>query len=551
MAQEQLKSRPSVRTPARGEAANGAAGDGTSPASNENDAGPRPGTSFQKFLRDILIIAVLLGGGMFAYHRHVGNEKRLKDLDRQATEKQVKEDLGSLREAEDLFKQMLAVDKDSPRALAALAETYFLESRHGLDTRGLAEETLQKAIAEKAESAERYATRAYLEITSGHAADADREMKDLIDRGYGVPRMVHAYGWALLEEGNLGEAKRVLEAEFVGVRSGLTLAEIAHRQGDERAAVHRLRKVLEPAQSPKHAVAAAWLAALSAKNYGTLTEPAKVIQDVSARKSEIGPLAVALLTWAEGELALALGNDGQALTKANEALGQLKDYPPFLDLKARTLLAGKHYQDALAVYDQAITMKPEYRGILRDLIALKSEHKDESALALIERLEKSAPAATPEPEVLRGEFYLRKGDVEAAKAAFTKAADIGDDAAILFGLAKVTFLEEKKKDKPDLERVATAFQAALERRPNYPEVHEYMARISLWSQDIAGANGSFGEAEAGYKKANKSRPQMVQFYDRAIAALLDVPGKSARKEGEKAAGEWKKKRSDYLATMGV
>jgi tetratricopeptide (TPR) repeat protein len=550
MAQEQLKSQESSASAKKAQA-NGAAGNAAYDAGDDEPIVKRP-TSFARFLRDVIIIAVLLGGGMYAYRKHIVTKEETGKLALAAIDKLAKDDLVSLKQAEESYKQILALDGDNDRGLCGLAETYFWEWReHGLPTRDQAEQNLKHAIQEKSERPERYAMQAYLEISSGAASQASRELKDLLDKGMGSSKLAHAYGWALLEEGNYIEANRVvrtaLDTEFTGVRYALTLAEIAHRQGEERAAIRNLRRVLEPSMNAQHEIALAWSAALSAKNYGNVTGPAKNIADVEAKKDKIGPRAQSLLEWAHGELDLAVGNASGALEKAEDGITKMKDFAPVYDLKARALLAQKKYKEAVAVYEQAIAIKPEYRGIKRDLIVLKSDHKDDSALAMIDELEKES-AAGPEFQILRGEHYLKKGDLEKAKAAFTDAADKGDSAEILFGLAKVTFQEEKKKNnKADLDRVATAFQTTLEKKPNYPEAQEYMAQISLWNYNVDGASKELAEAETAFKKKNVSVPQMVDFYDRAIDAFKSIESKQAKHDADKAAADWKKKKEEYLA----
>jgi tetratricopeptide (TPR) repeat protein len=556
MAQEQVKSQQAAElTKKKSSKTNGAAGRARADSLGGDDdvVLQRRPTSFARFLRDVIIISVLLGGGMFAYRKHIVTKEKVGTLATQAIDKLAKDDLVSLKAAEDIYKEIVALDGDNDRGLLGLAETYFWQSRQGLSTRDQAEQYLRRAVQEKSERPERYAVQAYLQITSGASAQAAHDIKDQLDKGMGSSKLAHAYGWSLLEQGNYVEANRVvrtaLDTEFTGVRYALTLAEIAHRQGEERAAVRNLRRILEPSMNPGHEIALAWSAALALKTYGNITGPAKNIQDVKAKMDKIGPRAQALLIWAEGELALAVGNAQGAEKNADDAIAKIKDYPPFHDLKARALLAQKKYKEGIAIYEQAIALKPEYRGIKKELILLKSDHKDDSALAMIDELEKDSPAS-PEFLIMRGEHYLKKGDLEKAKAAFTDAADKGDDAAILFGLAKVTFQEEKKKNnKADLDRVATAFQTTLEKKPSYPECQEYMAQISLWNYNVEGASKELEEAEQAYKKKNVSVMQMVEFFDRAVDTFKTMEAKQGKAAADKAAADWKKKKEEYLASV--
>jgi tetratricopeptide (TPR) repeat protein len=552
MAQEQLKAKePSASS--KHTSTNGATGGSIDALADDPEVGRRKPTSFARFVRDVVIIGALLGGGMYLYRKNVVTKAEVATLSMEAADKLEKDDLQSLKEAEEVYKKILDLDSDNDRGVVGLGETYFYMSRHGLPTRPQAEQYAAQISGDRPEIA---ALNAYLKITNGQAAQAESDVKALLDKDVASSKLAHALGWSYLEQGNYTQANQVvraaLDTDFNAVRFALTLAEVAHRNGEERAASRHLRMATGQAMNPNHELALTWLAALAAKNYGNITEPAKHIQDVEARKDKIGPKSIAFLGWAKGELALAMGNAQGALESAEEAIKADKSFAPFYDLKARAQIALKKDKDAIETYQEAVKLRPEYRGIKLDLAKLLTAKKDDAALALIDELQKSSGHAQPGPEfeILRGEHHLAKGDTEAAKASFTKAADLGDDPAILFGLAKVAFLEEKKKDKKaDLERVAEAFQQALERRSSYPEVHQYMADISLWNFDMGGASASYVEAETGYKKANKPVPFMVRFYDSAIESFTDVKEKSARAEADKQAAEWKKKKEEYLSSV--
>ena len=172
---------------------------------------------------------------------------------------------------------------------------------------------------------------------------------------------------------------------------------------------------------------------------------------------------------------------------------------------------------------------------------------------MIGELESSdaSPQKGPEYELFRGNHFLRTGKVEEAKQAFTRAAELGDDAEILFGLARVTFLEEKKKgNKADLEKVANDFGTASEARQTFPELQEYMAIVSLWNFQVDGAEGSFEEAEKQFKKLNRPVPELLAFYDRVVAAYEKAEG-AAKADAAKKVGPWKDKKKEYLASVAA
>lgn len=563
MSQEEVRS-PRSNEPHKRGAKNGTSreADAVLERMAEEAAAPtKPSSSLARALRDVILVAALLGGGTFFYYRHVTTREAVSKIAMEAADKMEKDDLASLKAAEAKYQEILALDKDNGIGLAGLAETYFHQWRHGLDTKSQAEDFLKRAIKEGSDSPERYATGYYLDIVGGRAEQVSNEILAMMKKDVYHPKLAHALGWALLEQGKFTEANRyvraALDTDYNAVRFAYTLGEVALRQGGpndegDKAAIRNFSKILGNAMNPEHELTLTSLAALRMKNFGNIDKPAKWIQTVEEKKDAIGPAALAQLAWASGEFALALGDPKLALEKVEEALKARPDYPPFFDLKARALVAQGKLKDAYAAYDAALSKGPVYRGIKWDYATLKSERGDDSALAMIDELEKSDPATTvgPEYEIFRGNHHLGKDNVVEAKKAFTKAADLGDDAEILFGLAKVTFLEEKKRgNKANLDRVAEAFGTAAEARATFPELQEYMAGVSLWNYQVDGAQGSFEEAEKQFKKLNRPVPALLAFYDRVITAYEKTDEKSIRAQATKLVDEWKKRKADYLTSV--
>lgn len=522
-------------------------------AAVDEEGGGGKSTSFARFIRDVGLIALLLGGGVFAYRNHVTTKEQVDEITLKARDKMKKNDLGSLKEAEKLFDEILKLDSDNGSALAWQGLGYYYQSEYGLPTKDKAKQFAQQARAENTESPALFALDAYLQIRDGNPQAAEKEVRGLLEKDIGASMLAHALGWSLAESGQFLEGDRIMrqaqETDFSAVYFRLTLAEIAHREGNEKDAIKHLDGVIRDNMNPGHALARAWLAALRLKNYGNLTGPANHIKAVTDAGDQ-GPRTKGVLAWAEGELALAVGNADGAIQKADECLGILTDYPPAYDLKARALLANKKQKEAMELYEKAVGLKPEYKSIKWDLARLKSEQKDDGALALIQQLEAAAAEKGPEFEIFRGDHYLRKGKLAEAKEAYTKAADLGDDAAILFGFAKVTFEEEKAKGKKaDIEKVGEALQTTLEKKSTYPEVHQFLGDISLWNFMIDGASAEYEQAEQQYKKQKKPITYLVKFYDTVIKEFDTTDEKSIKKDAQKKAEDWKKKKADYLASV--
>ena len=316
---------------------------------------------------------------------------------------------------------------------------------------------------------------AYLGIHDGKAGAVSSRIQSLMESGTYHPKLAHAWGWALMEEGRLRE----------GPTEGAKRARYGLQRGSFRAHDGRDRPPTRRGEAGDQAVERGAVALdeprardrdrvgprrLRSKNYGNIDKSGKAIEDLTKRKDELGSVAKGYLAWAEAELFFSLANIDKATERYEEAIKALPDFPPVYATKARTLAAARKYKEAEAAFTKAIDMPKKYRGILWDFAHFQSERKSDGALDTLARLEKSLEGSPgPEFELFRGEHYLRTGKLDKAKESFTKAAELGDDAMILLGLAKVTFEEEKAKGKKaDLEKVGEALTLAYEKTRRLP-----------------------------------------------------------------------------------
>ena len=515
---------------------------------------PRQG--FGRFLRDVLIIAVLGGAGIYFYKQHVDTREEVEALADDARRKTKAADLAALRESEELFLEALELDPGDGRVEAALAEVYLLKhSIHGLDTLGEASKYLSGAESKDVQTPSRYAVAAYLKIEKGQPEQAERMVKALLDEGKSAPALAHALGWALMEQNDHAEAARILasasDTDFSAVAYRLTMAENAHRQGQPKAAIKHLSGVVRPNINPNHDLARAYLAALRLKSYGNLTTPSKLIQEFEDSDHAHGPRAQAYAEWARAEFSLAIGAADKAREHLESATSTLADFPPLHGLKGRIHVAAGEMDEAIAAYEKAIALSPLYRGLKWELAELKSDRGDDAALTLVEELEKTKQGLVgPEFEIFRGEHALAKGDLEAAKAHFTAAADLGDDPKILLGLAKVAFEEEKKKGKKaDLEQVAEPLQRAMDAQKYFPEAQEFYGDVNLWNFLVDGAQGAYEEAEKHLKRLKRPIPEVLAFYDRVIAKYDDIDNRRIRRQARKLEEAWKQRKQEYISSL--
>lgn len=525
----------------------------THPDVNTSAVNDRERTTFLGFLIPVVLFAAAGAGALVMYDQHEKREKEINQHLISARNKLKKHDFASLLEAEKLYQKVIDLDASNAVAQASMALTLVHQAEHGADTVGKAKQFLEQARQQDVETPDRYAAEAFVMIQEGKPAAAETMIRDLLNRGMGNPRTVHALAVALGEQGKYLEANRVLrqakESDFSAVALDLSLAEIASRQGEFRAAVKDLGSVVRDNMNPNHQLAKAWRAALLLREVGSLTSPLQLIKDVREAKVK-GPKTEGYLAWAEGELALAVGNGQGALDKAKAAEKSLKSYPMLYDLEARAYLAMKQPKEALAAYEKAAAAKPEYRSMKWKVAELKSLEKDDSALTIIDELEKSHEGSKgPQYALFRGQHLLRQGKLEEAKKQFEAAADRGNDAKILLGLAQVTFEEEKAKGKKaDIQNVSTALETALTQKNVFPEAHELLGDVSLWNYMVPAADSAYQTAERQLKQLKRPTPELVAFYDRVIANFEGAE-RQVQREAKKAAEAWKERKKTYLASL--
>ena len=526
-----------------------------------DDLDTHPGTQQRTtFLSFLVTVAAVLGLGCFGlylYKGYVTTKAVIHEKSREAILLLKKNDYRSLKKAEALLTEILGHKVDHAETLARMAATQFYLASHGDPALQKARDFLVRAEAADTNSPTKHAVTAFLNIVDGNPQKAESDLKALLDQGVAAPIIAHAYGWAILEQDREEDAARILrqakESDFSAIALRLRLAEIAERQGDGRRAVRLLEDATFANMNPNHMLGKATLAALSLRYRGSLVRPAKLIEELErAQKNNVlGPRTVMMLSWAKAELLFATGDLNTALQKVAALLETEKHSPRLLELKARILFAQKKSAEAISAYQSAMEARPRYRSIAWALARAYSERGDSKALVLAREADKQTNGKTSARyEIFQGEHALKQGDLEGAEAAFKRAANQSRDPAILFGLAKITFLKEKKKGRrANIDQVSKAFATTLSKRRNYPEVHEFIAGINLWNYMVDGANNEFAQAESQYKRLSYSVPKMLDFYDRVIDALGSKTSGPARSKARSLAKVWETKKKQYLASL--
>ncbi len=523
------------------------------PAPDE-DLTPRPRLGVVGFIIPVAVVAAAGTAALVYYGQAVSRATTVAGLNDEARRAAKRFDLASLKTAQAKADEVLDLDPAHPIGLSYAALVRVEMMQHGLDRRAEAEALVRTAAGAGVDTPVIRAVSGYLDILGGQPDKAERALSPIIDAGRGAPIVAHALGWAQAERGRYAEGRGIIrqaiERDFTAVAYRLTLAELAHRQGKLRRALSQLQAAYGERGNPKLLLAKAWGAALLPQVTGAYAAAHERLAEVEASRADAGPRTLALLEWARGELALAVGDVQTAQQRADAAAAQLPGFAPVSDLLARAALKAGDRRRAVELYEQAVSAKPEYRGSKWAFARLKSDMGDPSALDLVAELESSAPQPGPEYDVFRGEHHLRRGQLERARARFAAAAETSQDPAALFGLARVTYEEEKRKGaRADVGAVARQLDAVLARRRSYPEVYAYVGDLQLDQGRLQPADDNYRLAEKDYLTENRPIPEVLGFYDRVVARLERPTTGVPRSRARALARRWGARKRTYLSSV--
>jgi tetratricopeptide (TPR) repeat protein len=158
------------------------------------------------------------------------------------------------------------------------------------------------------------------------------------------------------------------------------------------------------------------------------------------------PLVLLLGLVAAATLAPPAAAQAQSVQTQGQAVDQLADPPPVVDPRAmsehdrrayadtlreaRTLVEGKHYDDALAKLDALIAAHPrEPQARFMKGLALIDAGRDEQAAATLRALAADYPEL-PEPHNNLAVLYARKGEYDAARNELELALRTAPDYAV-------------------------------------------------------------------------------------------------------------------------
>ena len=509
-------------------------------------------------LAQVGVVAVLLAAAVYFYVQR-GRVKeeldtRMKSA-RALAQRGNPEDLqAALKELDGIF----ALDATAYDAHVLAAE---LQASLWLEHRVTAAEQLTREHLQRAENLEspasgRYGTkvvRALMLLREGKADEAASTLLALEAQGAGSPKLLLALGRTHQARGSLVEARqafaRAMEAAWKDPHYATAYGAALLDEGQYGQAGEALRKATTA--NARHSEARLVKALASLYQHEKVDAARSTVQELTAREAQLTPALKALLLAVRAELALAGGGADEALREADAALVLVPDAHYALFARARALAAKKD-AGTRAAFERAVEKRRTAPLLYLDgARALQEAGDGDGALALLDRYE----ATFRDVKVPAGEgktagalerddrYWLARGGVLEALGRQDDALAAYDKAIASRGLslgraqyAKGALLLARKDyagARPLLEPLAPADGSGM-----MPEAYAAMGDLLLAS----------GDTQGGYQHYVRSllREKARGVPVERVKARADELGKRLTAVGPSLARDWAEATSQVL-----
>lgn len=496
-------------------------------------------------LVQILVVAGLVGGGVFGWSKISGEKKRVAELAVKAKEATGGDDAPALLKAKALFLEIDPnVDKviEDDAILAAMAEIeaqlYFA---YGVaDAKDAANRYVGKARERDLKKAERYAAEAYLMLGDGKANEAEALLMDIVNnRGARHAKLLHALAVAKLQQ---GKAKEAVVAAQEGQKLSTQLARLPIAEGDSYMALgnyagakNAYLKALKINPDHLRAKTAITIVAgisregkpeLLVKELDRLLEGANQIHNNAPP-----PRVKAFIEYGKGELALVNNNAADALVNAEASLATDPGQATALGLKGRALAKLGKTAEAKAAFDEALTAAPSSLPIARAAaMTMKRAGQGKDGLPYLQKV----VAANPENGIGHAELSLflsglgngKEGAVEAEEA--IKILGNAHDLAV-FAKARAMHADGQTEKALEVYKEALGYHG----NPDWPELYMALGDVRMDEKNWEEAIGAYESAIKFLDKQGGSIDDVADAWEMIAKANTNM-GKKRVKEAKEA-----------------
>jgi tetratricopeptide (TPR) repeat protein len=493
-------------------------------------------------LVQILVVAGLVGGGVFGWAKFSGEKKRVADLAVKAKEATEGDDAPALLKARQLFSEIGSEEKllEDDAILASLAE---LESQlffaYGMpEAKEVAQRYVGKAKDRDLKKAERYAAEAYLLLGEGRSAEAETMLMDIINnRGARHAKLLHALAVAKLAQ---GKAKEAVAAAVEGQKLSTQLVRLPIAEGDAFMAQGNYAGALNAYNkakklNPDHLrakTAITVVAGISRQGKPELLQKEldRLLEEANQLHANAPPPRVkAFIEYGKGELFLVENKAVEALAMAEASLTTDPGQAVSLSLKGRALAKLGKTAEAKTAFDEALTVAPSSLPIAKAAaLTMRRAGKPAEGIAYMQKV----VASNPENGIGHAELALVLASIGQGKEGLKEA----EEAIKILGNAHDIAVFSKARSlhaDGQVDKAMEAYKEALSFHGNQEWAELYLAL------------GELRMAEKDWEEAASAFDSAIKFWDKQGGSIDDIAdaweliGKAYGNMGKKKAKESK------------
>lgn len=490
-----------------------------------SSAEPEGAAQFLKHIGiGVLVFSLITGGYVWwARRAHAAEE-----LVREALSLADKADIGSLREADRMYSEALAIQGSNDHALAGRAEiNAVLWVVYGIaESETPALEYVATARKNGIERAERYAAEALIAMKQARLDDAGSIISGVLARGGLSDHLLWVHGLVQMAQGKVALARanflRAHQTRSSAAHYAASLGDANDFLGEDRSAGGFWSTSYKNNSSFAPAVVRNVLvrSRRGEAREGLLRELARL----EGQPPELlGPNIQAELHMARAEVLYRDGQLKEALVAAEKSLSVNAKSPQGLRIAGKILLALGQVDKAVKSLEQAAFEAHFAEGFLYQLVEAQARSGKLADAIRVLQDQKQRLEGEPQYYVALGNAFRDSGDSVNAHASYDKALDLYEDYSDAL-LARGTAYWRQK----DYAKATAQFEKAIQGRPNFPEV--YSAVGLMWIEQGATAEGTkqLENAETQFLALGADRMRMTRFYREAADALAPRSGTTAK-----------------------